>query len=197
MADTKRGNWKNAGMAIFAAIFCGLIIFIIFLLTTENRTEITSSTETFKMTSLTCNKLGADNEYFNEEGTVVDGEHEVRANFSNDELVDLMYIYKATYSGGTDLVHMKDVAEANFNLAYGNTYVYKDNLWSASFTVDKNKDLVKMSVYAGAGSLDSNVAKVFQLERENVFPKTVESMRSAYENTGFSCSVSQEQDNNK
>lgn len=128
---------------------------------------------------------------------VIEGKHEIHANFSDDKLVDLMYTYEAAYDSGVDLTHIKDVAEANFNLAYGNRYVYKDNLWSESFTVDKNKDLVKMSVYAGANSLESNVAKVFQLERDSAFPKTLTAMESAYKNAGFSCSVSQEQDNNK
>lgn len=190
MEKLKKKTWKNIGIAVTAAMICGLIALVVFLLTSEKRAETAGIAGTLEMTGLVCEKPGNDNKYFNKEKAVTEGEHGIHANFSDDKLVDLMYTYEAAYANGVDLSHMKDVAQANFNLDYGNKYVYKDNLWQSSFMVDKSKQLVKMSIYAGVNSLESNVAEVFQLNKDHTFPKTVEAMQSAYQNAGFSCEIS-------
>lgn len=191
MDKNSKKNRGRIGVAVIATLVCAAIGFIVFLLTAEKRTEVTASEQTQSVSSLVCEKSGIDNEYFNIEKKVTGGKHELRANFDGDRLVDLMYSYRAAYDDGTDLEYVKNVAEANFNLAYGNKYEYKDNLWSASFTVDKNAKQVKMNVYAGANSLSSDVAAVFQLDKDKSFPKTLNSMKSAYETKGFSCILSQ------
>lgn len=191
MDKNSKKNRGRIGVAVIATLVCATIGFIVFLLTAEKRTEVIASEQTQSVSSLVCEKPGADNEYFNIEKKVTDGKHELRANFDSDRLVDLMYSYRAAYDDGTDLGYVKNVAEANFNLTYGNKYEYKDNLWSASFTVDKNAKQVKMNVYAGANSLSTDVATVFQLDKDKSFPKTLNSMKSAYEAKGFSCILSQ------
>lgn len=190
MNRTKNKTWVIAGTTILVATVCGLIAFLIFSLTAERRTDTLAEAQSEKMMNLTCDKTGSENEFFNKESQPIDGKHEIRANFNNNDLTDLLYTFMAVYSNGTDLTHLKDVAEANFNLAYGNTYRYKENLWSVSFTTDSNNSSIKMSIYAGSSGLESNVAKVFQLERGNSFPKTLDSMKSAYEAAGFRCNVS-------
>lgn len=189
MNKTKNKTWAIVGMTILVATVCGLIAFLFFYLTAERRTDTLAESQSERMINLTCNKTGSENEFFNKEGQPTDGKHEIHANFNNDNLTDLMYTYIAVYDSGANLTHLKDVAEANFNLAYGNTYRYKENLWSVSFTTDSNNS-IKMSIYAGSNSLESNVAKAFQLERDNSFPKTLDSMKSAYEAAGFHCNVS-------
>lgn len=191
MDKNSKKNRGRIGVAVVATLVCAIIGFIVFLLTAEKRTEVIASEQTQSVSSLVCEKPGADNEYFNIEKKVTEGKHELRANFDSDRLVDLMYSYRAAYDDDTDLEYVKNVAEASFNLAYGNKYEYKDNLWSASFTVDKNAKQVKMNVYAGASGLNSNVAPVFQLDKDKSFPKTMNSMKSAYESKGFSCILSQ------
>lgn len=190
MEKLKKKTWKNVGIALCCAAICGLVIFVVFLLTSEKRTEIIGAVGTLKMTGLVCEKPGNDNKYFNKEKAVAEGKHGIHANFYDDKLVDLMYTYEAAYADGVDLVHIKNVAQANFGLEYGNRYVYKDNLWRASFIVDEDKKLVRMNIYAGANSLENNVAEVFQLDRNQAFPKTGGAMESAYKNAGYTCEIS-------
>lgn len=191
MKESKEQVRKNIGTMLIIVALCVLIILVVFLLSSEKHADTVSDTTTVGMTGLVCEKVGTDNEYFNKERAPIDGKHEIRANFSDGKLVDLMYSYEAVYNAGVDLTHIKDVAEANFNLDYGNTYVYKNNWWTTSYMVNQDSNSVKMNVYAGVDSLNSGVAKVFQLERGEEFPKTEEATKSAYERTGFSCSIIQ------
>lgn len=191
MKESKEQVRKNIGTMLIIVALCVLVILVVFLLSSEKHTDTVSDTTTVEMTGLVCEKAGVDNEYFNKERVVKDGKHEIRANFSDGKLVDLMYSYEAFYNAGVNLTHMKDVAEADFNLDYGNIYVYKNNWWTTSYMVNQDNNSAKMSIYAGVDSLNSGVAKVFQLERGEEFPKTEEATKSAYERAGFSCNVIQ------
>lgn len=191
MKESRERTRKNIGIMLIIVALCALVAFVVALLNSEKHTDVVSDTTTVSVTGMICEKMGTDNEYLGKETVPKDGKHELRANFSDGRMVDLMYSYEAFYNAGVNLTHLKEVAEASFNLDYGNIYVHKNNWWTASYMTNSDNNSVKMNIYAGVDSLSSDVANVFQLERGEKFPKTEKAMKSAYEKIGFSCKMVQ------
>ena len=111
----------------------------------------------------------------------------ITANFADDRLSTITYQYDGTYSSEDEVERARVFAEADYNLILSNEYGQKINIFSHNFM--SNGDVLSLTITGKADKVDSRTAPYFLLDAGNSFPKTLGSMKEAYESKGFSCKI--------
>ncbi len=111
----------------------------------------------------------------------------ITANFANDRLSTIMYQYDGVYTSEEEAKHARVLAEADYNLILSNDYDQDIDIFSHNFMSDGNK--LSLTITAKADKVSSRTAPYFLLDTTSSFPKTLESMKQAYEAKSFTCKV--------
>lgn len=113
--------------------------------------------------------------------------NEILANFQDDKLTSIMYQYEGIYSSEKEVEEVEAFAAADYNKILVRKYGVDADIFSHVFV--KNGNELRLTINGKANKIDSKVAPYFMLEQNNSFPKTLNAMRKAYENIGFSCEI--------
>lgn len=112
----------------------------------------------------------------------------VTAAFMDGKLASISYAYEGVYAGTVEADHARDLAESTYNLTMVNKYGLEITDFTRNISVNENT--VYLSVTSdGTKHLNSKTAAIFMLNDIRTFPTSLEDMKMAYENVGFSCEV--------
>ncbi|MBQ3348231.1 hypothetical protein IJJ36_01570 [Candidatus Saccharibacteria bacterium] len=112
----------------------------------------------------------------------------ITAAFMDKKLASISYNYEGRYNSAASADHARDLAEAAYNLTMTDKY----GLVITDFTrnISVKDDTVYLSITSDSvKNLNSRTAAIFMLNNIQTFPTSLEDMKMAYEKTGFSCEV--------
>lgn len=180
--EIKVGLWLTGTLFLISAI--AVVTFLINDKSEGNSVEISSSENVSGIKCVDTSKMS----FIFRDYKPTEHVNIVKVAFMGNKLTSITYAYEGRYVDGTEADHARDFAEA----AYGLNLT--DNLELDITTFAKNMSVSGDKVYftvtaADDSNLNSKTAPIFMLEQEQDFPTTLESMRSAYEGTGFSCEM--------
>lgn len=115
-------------------------------------------------------------------------ENKITAAFADDEFSSITYTYEGKYSNWDEADHARDVAEATYGLALAEKYGLDITAFTKNISVDGDTMYISITA-ADSGNLNSKTAPIFMLDDARAFPISLEEMRTAYEDAGFSCVV--------
>jgi len=165
------------------AALCGLAV-LIFLMRGE--TTVTGSyPDDVKDRTLTCEKSGLDYPFFSYPAD--NGEHtKVNVIFHVETLRTISLVQTLYYSNADSPRGSEAHNHAAMNTVFGKNGLSSDALGAKYARFD---DKMTMSLFASADEFNSATAKFFLLS--DSIPTSSDGFKKAYENLGFSCSVSQ------
>ena len=182
---------KNKLFMRVGVLFCiaaVLVLAVVLLINNMNGIktgDITVSGDT-EMVGLKCENVTLPHPVFTDVGPI-SWNNTITANFADDRLSTIMYRYDGTYSSEDEVGRARVFAEADYNLILTNEYGVKRDVFSHNFM--SNGNTLSLTITGKADKVDSRTAPYFLLDVGSSFPKTLESMKEAYESKGFSCKI--------
>lgn len=180
--DKKKKN-NIAWIAIAVAVVVGVAVVIAAILGSGSSNEIVVNGEG-EVIGLKCRDDKLTHVVLTH-GSPTSFTNEILANFQNDKLKSMMYQYEGAYGSEKEVEEVEAFAAADYNTILAKNYGVDINMFSHVFVKDGNE--LRLTINGGADKINSRVAPYFMLEQNDAFPKTLATMRKAYEDLGFSC----------
>lgn len=188
MSDNNKPKIDTVTIAVLASIVGAIALIVIWLLTNQHETRVSTTTDMGNYSSLICTS-SSPNEPFFVSKNVQRFTHELTIMFTNEYLNDMSYKYEGVYnSEGTAETAMSEMhVDYNKYMATGGVYQEKLN---PIFMTDKTK--VRISLYAEPEKLNNVVARLFFLSDEDLSKLgeySQDDLKELYEKKGFSCTI--------
>ena len=189
MSEKKKNNRDAIVKSIVLMVVIVLIGLVIWLLTANHETRITTTTGSSDYSTLECSSSHPDDPFFVSE-TAQRFTHSVKVMFADDVLKEISYRYDGTYNTNERAQNADAWLHADYNKYMGAVGVNSESL-NPVFVPKKTK--LTISLYAEAKKINSAVARLFFIKEEE-FEKTSkyksDDYRKMYESKGFTCTKS-------
>lgn len=183
---TRKNNLVIAGGTLMFMMAIIIIAVIIVQLNTDKSTGDIKIEGGLHYTGLKCTNNEAEHILFS---TIkpVSQSNVIMANFADNKLSTITYQHEGVYSSEAEATNAEDYAIPNYNIILERDYGEKNNIFSHSFLKDGNK--LTLTITGKSDKVSAKTAPYFMLSSTDAFPKTIDSMKSAYEKAGFYCEV--------
>ncbi len=188
MANTDDKRIKNTGIWLVGIAFVILVVaIVIFIFNNGSSTDELTITGSKSVSGIRCVDK-TQTSILTIDYPPISHTNTITAAFIDKKLSSISYNYEGEYANDVDADHARDLAETAYNSTMTNKYGLEITDFTRNISVDKN--MVYISVTSdGTKKLNSKTAPIFMLDDKQSFPSSIENMKIAYENIGFSCEV--------
>ena len=187
MIEKKDSLIKLIGRIFAVLVVFGILIFVIFILFHEKRSEITTTTNDIERSSINCSANTLEDAFF-----ILNGasqvNHNVKVLFWGSDVYKFFYSYEGKMRNGDDAKKAATSMNIKYDTYLGNHNYSSSNKVEETFNYDGNT--VRINVYTNADGINGDTATFFFLEKDKVdelMKMNAEQLKDYYSKKGFVC----------
>lgn len=187
----KKGNKMLVVKALAFALIIALVVWVIWLLTSQHEEHTTSNLGKDDLSTLECvtSEIKAEDDFLSAAERTESYEFKIKTMFNDDKLDKIAYEFNGTYTSAT----IAETREAELRAKYYK-YMEQNGLGTEYLNpvLADTENKLKVSFYAERKKFTSVSAPIFMISRDeyaSTSSYSLENFEKIYKSKGFSCST--------